>query len=169
MPGGVRELVEGRIGVGGRVRILGHSRTPRGTWGNLLYFADPRVPLLCGGHHIPASSPWGQVHRAARGRLTVASLGPLSAAPVSLVRWCVPRSSAQVPPCSGPRNRQWWGLGDGVPFSNQPGGVRGAPRKLGSREDLTCLTHPVPFPCTRPGSGLWLEPLDPVEPLQPQL
>lgn len=117
----------------------------------------------------PGLFPWGQVHRAAKGRLTVASLGPLSAAPVSLVRWCVPRSPAQVPPCSGPRNRQWWGLGDGGPFSNQPGGVRGAPRKLGSREDLTCLSHPVPFPCTRFGSGLWLEPLDPVESLQPQL
>ena len=143
------------------MRILGHSRTPRGTWGNLLYFADPRVPLLCGGHRTPASSPWGQVHRAARGRLTVASLGPLSAAPVSLVRWCVPRSPAQVPPCSGPRNRQWWGLGDLV--------VLGVPPEVGVREDLSCLTHPVPLPCTRPGSGLWLEPLDPVEPVQPQL
>ena len=104
-----------------------------------------------------------------KGKADCGPLGPLSAAPVSLVRWCVPWSPAQVPPYSGPRNWQWLGLRDSGPFSNQPGGVGGALRKLGSREDLTCLTHPVSLPHTHPGSGLWLEPLDPVESLQPQL
>lgn len=169
-----------RVELGGRawVRILSHLMKFEGATG--LYFLDPSagftsvpwtsVPGL-GGGWCAGRVPLGAGTQSSKGRgLTVAMMGPLSAAPVSPVRWCAPQSPAQVPRCPGISSGGSSGTtGDAGLFRSIPGDVDGAPGKLGTRDDLTWLhTHCAPPP-THPGSGLWLEPLDPLESLQPQL
>lgn len=170
MPGGVRELVEGGTG-GGR---LGENpwSLKNSTWdvGQLALLRRPSGSSSVRWTPHPGLFPLGAGTQGGKGKADCGLSGPsFCSTCISGEMVCTSEPCPGIPMLGAQESAVGGGLGDGGPFSNQPGGVRGAPRKLGSREDLTCLSHPVPFSCTRHGSGLWLEPLDPVESLQPQL
>lgn len=154
------------------MRTFSHLMKFEGDTGQLAFLSRPSLGFLfcVVDTAVPAVSPWGQVQSPTGQGLILAMTGPLSVAPVSPVRWCAPRSPAQVP--LTPRNPQWWVPRDHRgcwPLQIDSWGVDAAPEKLGTRDDLiwlhTCYAPPHPHP----GSGVWLEPLDPMESLQPQL
>lgn len=137
--------------------------------GSALGFPDPWL-RFCAVSSWAVRGPqwlWGRCAELQAQRLTVAVTGPLSAAPASLARWRAPRSPAQVPSCSAPGIRGGGSSGT----RDQPHGVpQWRPGEVGVQGQLDLVSHlPRPAPHTRHDSGLWLEPLDPMEPLQPQL
>lgn len=153
-------------------RIPNHVGSSHGRGQRALCFPDPRLRFCAVRCPVRGGRGRRRAELRAQG-LTVAAAGPLSAAPASLARWRAPPSPAQVPRARPLErgDRSSGTRGDAGSFRDQPHGVpQWRPGEVGVQGRCDLVSHlPRPSPNTRYDSGLRLEPLDSVEPLQPQL
>lgn len=152
-------------------RIPNHVGSSHGRGQRALCFPDPRL-RFCAVSCL--RWPWAQARRAPGAGADHGRGGP------SLCSTCVSGemvcTSEPCPgtPCSAPGTgggRSSGTRGDAGSFRDQPHGVpQWHPGEVGVQGRCDLVSHlPRPSPNTRYDSGLRLEPLDSVEPLQPQL
>lgn len=152
-------------------RIPNHVGSSHGRGQRALCFPDPRLRFCAVS--CPRW-PWAQARRAPGAGADRGRGGP------SLCSTCVSGEMACTSepcpgtPCSAPGTgggRSSGTRGDAGSFRDQPHGVpQWRPGEVGVQGRCDLVSHlPRPSPNTRYDSGLRLEPLDSVEPLQPQL